>query len=149
MVSLPHQQAYDVGQRAGERIPFARATATTASACLTPRAHRRHHPDVASSLELQQAPDPALLAPPAAQAGLAPPIWSPQPYPRYAVPAGFAIPRQVIARSDGAPMMSWRGCRRRNQPGEAVGSEPTPRHRHRVATGTAARFKHRVYKHSR
>jgi hypothetical protein len=34
-----------------------------------------------------QSPDPALLAPPAAQAGLAPPIWSPQPYPRYAVPA--------------------------------------------------------------
>jgi hypothetical protein len=27
-----------------------------------------------------QSPDPALLAPPAAQAGLAPPIWSPQPY---------------------------------------------------------------------
>jgi hypothetical protein len=34
-----------------------------------------------------QSPDPAPLAPPKAQAGLAPPIWSPQPYPRYAAPA--------------------------------------------------------------
>jgi hypothetical protein len=34
-----------------------------------------------------QSPDPALLAPPAAQAGLAPPIWLSQPYPQYAVPA--------------------------------------------------------------
>jgi hypothetical protein len=42
---------------------------------------------LASPAAKAQSPDPALLAPPAAQAGLAPPIWSPQPYPRYAVPA--------------------------------------------------------------
>jgi hypothetical protein len=42
---------------------------------------------LASLAAKAQSPDPGLLAPPAAQAGLAPPIWSPQPYPRYAVPA--------------------------------------------------------------
>jgi hypothetical protein len=42
---------------------------------------------LASAEAKAQSPDPALLAPPEAQAGLAPPVWSPQPYPRYAVPA--------------------------------------------------------------
>jgi hypothetical protein len=38
------------------------------------------------SQAVAQSPDPALLAPPAAQAGLAAPVWQPQAAPRYAVP---------------------------------------------------------------
>jgi hypothetical protein len=46
-----------------------------------------------------QSPDPALLAPPAAQAGLAPPICQPQPAPRYAVPAPRPGGNTVQART--------------------------------------------------
>jgi hypothetical protein len=49
-----------------------------------------------------QSPDPALLAPRYGRAGLAPPIWLPQPAPQYTYPA---------PRPGGTPpnMMSRRG----------------------------------------
>jgi hypothetical protein len=48
-----------------------------------------------------QSPDPALLAPPDGRAGLAPPIWLPQPAPQYTYPAprpGGTPPNMVSRR---------------------------------------------------
>jgi hypothetical protein len=54
---------------------------------------------LATSQAKAQSPDPALLAPPAAQAGLAPPSVLSEPAPRYAVPAPRPGGNTVRART--------------------------------------------------
>jgi hypothetical protein len=54
---------------------------------------------LATSQANAQSPDPALLAPPAAQAGLAPPLALAQPSPQYAVPAPRSGGNTVRART--------------------------------------------------
>ena len=54
---------------------------------------------LATSQAKAQSPDPALLAPPAAEAGLAPPVWLSEPAPRYAVPAPRPGGNTVRART--------------------------------------------------
>jgi hypothetical protein len=54
---------------------------------------------LATSQANAQSPDPALLAPPAAQAGLAPPSVLSEPAPRYAVPAPRPGGNMVRART--------------------------------------------------
>ena len=54
---------------------------------------------LATSQANAQSPDPALLAPPAAQAGLAPPVGLTEPAPRYAVPAPRPGGNTVRART--------------------------------------------------
>ena len=56
---------------------------------------------LATSQAKAQSPDPALLAPPAAQAGLAPPSVLSEPAPRYAVPAPRPGGNTVRARTRG------------------------------------------------
>jgi hypothetical protein len=56
-------------------------------------------PALAPSQAKAQSPDPALLAPPAAQAGLAPPPVPSEPAPRYAVPAPRPGGNTVRART--------------------------------------------------